>query len=190
MRSVYVVAKGKSAERLVQNIGRDDHVACINDSAILLPDRHVEWVFFSDLFRAKEFTSFAHRVERFVSRELLDEEVGDLPAPIREKWIVYRDRLCAGDIQSLADKIVSGGVAHHSTVPAAIHWLCKYGHYREMHVIGVDGGGEYAHGVTDDHLCDLALWRIIARRTALLCSRIYDTHIRWSDESDDSGKSI
>jgi hypothetical protein len=181
MKSIALLAKGASVERLLDHAVACDALASINDALRVLPDRSFEYCFFSDTVVCEHLIKFDDRVRTYVAREPINDGFDDIPQDIKAKLITYPERTCDGDIDSLKNRILSGGVCHHSTVPAAIHWLCKNTPYEQMTVIGVDGGGAYAKDMWHHGDQDLYLWRVVAIRTAAICENVYGKKIRFLD---------
>ena len=86
-----------------------------------------------------------------------------------------------GDRESIAKKIIQGGICHHHTTPGAIHYLCKFGNYDEVCVLGADGGKEYAEGKVSlgPPVIDLSEWATISRRVGDICSKVYNKRVRF-----------
>ena len=186
MRSIALLAKGASVERLLDYAYHCDAIASINDALRVIPDHNVEYCFFSDLPVLEHLEQMDDRIMTYVSREPLNDDYDLIPQVIKEKLIIYPERNCDGDIASLQRMILSGGICHHSTTPAAIHWLCKNTSYQEIVVIGVDGGGAYAKNMWHHGDPDFFVWRVIAIRTAAICEKVYGRTIRFHDARSDS----
>lgn len=186
MKSIAVLAKGASLERLIDHAYQCDAIASINDALRVVPEHKVKFCFFSDIPVLEHLVKMDDRIESYVTREPLNDDYQGIPAIIKSKLITYAEKECAGDIDSLQRRILSGGICAHSTTPAAIHWLCRNTDYREIVVIGVDGGGAYAKNMWRLGDPDLFLWRTIAIRTAAICEKVYGRTIRFRDARSDS----
>lgn len=185
MKSIAILAKGSSLERLLHLAYGCDAIASINDALRVIPDREVEFCFFSDLPVLEHLEKMDQRIKKYVTREPKNDDYKEIPARIKSKLITYSERECAGDVESLQKRIMGGGICAHSTTPAAIHWICRNTDYREILVIGVDGGGAYAKNMWRLGDPDLFLWRTIAIRTAAICEKVYGRTIRFRDARSD-----
>jgi hypothetical protein len=185
VKSIALLAKGASVERLIDVALHCDSIASINDALRVIPDHNVEFCFYSDARVYETIVQFDDRIQKYVTRDPMDDDFAAVPECIKKKWITYPDRFCNGDIKSLQIRLLSGGICHHSTVPAAIHWLCKHTEYQNIVVIGVDGGGDYAKDMWRLGQADLYLWRTIALRTAAICENVYGKTIRFRDARSD-----
>jgi hypothetical protein len=193
LKKISLIAKGKSAELASSIICDDDDVGSINDGFLLTPKKHIDYVFFSDLQRTKHFAKNNNRIGKYVSRELLDHEVKEVPDCVKSKWSVYPHRGCCGDYDSLNARLISGGLMWHHSTPGAIHYLAKVAAYKTIKVIGVDGTTTYAKGTDSTQLfegIDPSLFRIISRRVASICARVYGCQIIWYDIQNPNGETI
>lgn len=178
--------------QLQRYLKRDDHIASINDGASHVMPRSVEYVFFSDVLAVERVKDWQQHVKRFISREPLDQQFDGYPQWLRDKWTYYRDRSCMGDRKSISIRILEGGICHHHSTPAAIHWLCKYTHYDTIAIIGIDGGKKYAKGKSrlyKKFIPDLDEWKMISERVADICGRTYGKKIEFYSESNHTGES-
>jgi hypothetical protein len=191
-KRIWVVAKGPSCNKIERYIRSDDHVASINDGASHILRDRIEFAFFSDWNAIQSFESFHKKVCKFVAREPSDRDADKTPLWIQKKLELYRWRECGGSRRELTKRILEGGICHHHTTPAAIHWLAKFSDYTEICVIGVDGGKRYASGKKSTCpllTVDLYHWRIISERTADICSRVYGKRIMFFREDNHSSES-
>lgn len=187
-KRVWVVGKGKSCLDLQKYLKDTDAICSINDGASHIRNRTIDYVFFTDLTAFEYIESMQNRVERFISPEPIDQHFDEYPKWLQGRWTYYTDRSCAGDRNSIEKKILEGGIVHHHTTTAAIHWLSKFSDYDCIAVIGVDGGNEYAYGKESLNPAlqyDLDLWRIITERVVDICSRVYRKQIEFYRESSD-----
>ena len=124
--------------------------------------------------RVKEYQS---RVKRFISRQPLEWQLDDYPEWMLDRWTFYTDRECAGDRESIAKKIIRGGICHHHD-SRRVHYLCKFGNYDEVCVLGADGE-EYAEGKVSlgPPVIDLSEWATISRRVGDICSKVYNKRL-------------
>lgn len=192
MKTAIILAKGPSLQHVDSFIEPSDHVAAINDAASVLDRDVIEYVFFSDVLVCAKVESYQHKVQRFIGREPRDQEFSQYPDWIYPKWTYYRWCECCGDRESLHKRILDGGICHHHSTPAAIHWLCKFGKYDRIKIIGVDGGKDYHKDLTrlyEGFVAPLNEWKLITQRLADICHRVYGTEFIWFDESNHSGKS-
>lgn len=176
LRRIWVVAKGPSCLRLVNHLRDDDAIASVNEGAMHIANRKIDYVFFSEITALDRVESHKDRIDMFVSREPLDSQIQRYPDWMRDRWIIYKERECKGDRESLKRRLVGGGICHHHTTPGAIHYLAKYTDFDEIAVIGADGGKRYAEGkvrLCDGFSPDLDEWAIITRRVGDLCSKVY-----------------
>jgi len=185
MKSIALLAKGSSLERLLEHAYRCDSIASINDALRVVPDRRVEFCFFSDTEVLQHLEEMDDRIVTYVTREPEHDNFASIPVCVKSKLITYSERACAGDIESLQARILGGGICAHSSTPAAIHWLCRNTDYREIVVIGVDGGGAYAKNMWRLGDPDFFLLRTIAIRTAAICEKVYGRTIRFKDARSD-----
>ena len=178
---IWLVAKGPSCLKIHEYLRDTDKVASVNDGAMHIPEKEIEYVFFSDLVAMDLVKDHESRVKRFVSRMPLELEVDDHPEWMVDRWSFYPERECGGDRSSIAERIISGGVCHHHTTPAAIHYLCKYETYDEICVIGADGGSKYADGKSPTRVPSVNLdeWSTISRRVGDICSNVYGKRVRF-----------
>lgn len=182
LKRVWVVAKGPSCLRLADHLRDDDAIASVNEGAMHIADRQIDFVFFSEITALDRVEADQHRIKQFISREPLDAQIAKYPEWMRDRWVYYGVRECDGDRESLHRRLVGGGICHHHTTPGAIHYLAKYTDYDEIAVIGADGGKQYAEGKTK--LCagfspDLDEWAIITRRVGDLCSKVYAKKVQF-----------
>lgn len=184
MKTITLIAKGPSANHAAQWI-RDGDVAVINDAGLLVPERKLDFVFFSDGAAFEGITKCRKRIGYLVNRRLIERDTALMPQWVKQ-WpyrVSYHDRECDGDDASMAARIVAGGIVHHHTTTGALHWLVKHGRYRNIRVIGVDGGSatDYAGGLSQtcpgDY--DLDEWRDITRRCTQLLAKVYDARFEW-----------
>lgn len=189
MKTVTLLGKGPTLRYANDFIEADDHVASINEAAADLKRDYIDFVFFSDYLLADRIEKWQHKVGRFVGREPLDQELDKHPAWIYDRWTYYRWRECCGDRQSLHQRILEGGICHHHSTPAAIHWLSKVEKYDLIKIIGVDGGKDYCEGFSrlyDGFVPPLDEWKVISTRVADICHRVYGTEFVWFNEGDHS----
>lgn len=187
--TITIVGKGPSAINAQAWIDAEaTDVAVINEAGLLLRSTQaIDYAFFSHLDfvelsrptwgRTLHFSGPAYfKVNGRIERQFPDQLPVDFP---REKYDGYVDHACCGDEQSLVDRIVAGGISHHHTATGAHHWLAKRG-YRRIRVIGVDGGSQYATGMSG-HVGPWSLdeWKVVHKRLADVLHRIYGTTTEW-----------
>jgi hypothetical protein len=185
MKSIVLLGKGPSLEYANDFIEDCDDIASVNEAASSVDREFINFVFFSDYLLADRIESWQHKVGRFVGREPLDQELSKHPAWIYNRWTYYRWRSCRGDRESLHKRILEGGICHHHSTPAAIHWLSKVEKYDLIKVIGVDGGKDYCKGFSrlyDAFVPPLDEWKLISTRVADICNRVYGTEFIWFNE--------
>lgn len=177
-----LVGKGPSAVQANHWRKNGDDVAAVNDSVRYISGR-VDYCFFiHDCIPLREFS---HRVDKFVS------PLESLP---NEHWVSsgqylsYRDSTCCATSEGMAKKIMDGGICHHHTTTAALHWLCKFGKYDLIRVIGIDGGHEYAPGAWTTAHRDVQKklgenfmddWKRISLRLCGILTKVYGTEFDW-----------
>ncbi len=181
MRTATIVAKGPSALNAEKFIQPGDDIAVINDAAKLLPNVNIKYCFFAHSSAYPNLEHLKGRVEFAVSRKLNDLDLSKMPSWLRERHRQFDTFDCDGDYESLTRKMLSGGVMMHHTTTAAIHWLCKFGKYEKIRIIGVDGGAAYALGLerTPSLPNDNDLFRSISKKVADICTKVYGTDIQW-----------
>ena len=182
MKSILLVGKGPSAVQA--NTLRQPHedVAVINDAARYINGLIHYCFFIHDFMPVSEFVD---RIDTFVSPEQ------SLPSghwSEKARYLSYKDSTCERTQQDFINRIVEGGICHHHTTTAALHWLAKYGDYFQIRILGVDGGRNYAPGAfTESHrgvserlgpdfLDD---WKSICKELTTLLSRIYGVTYVW-----------
>jgi hypothetical protein len=176
------VAKGPSAAYAQDYIESGDSVATINNSCEIL-NRSCDYLFFSDLNQLTLACSkkAALCVSPIKTHNTLPPEV---------PHAVYRDIECEADNVAFIKRITEGGICHHHTVSGALHWLCKFGKYTHIKIIGVDGGREFALGVTPFYHCHAFVanttsldflddWKAIDKRLCNILSNVYGTEFHW-----------
>lgn len=180
-KRIWLVAKGPSCLKAQEYVTADDGLASVNDGAMHVKDKAIDFVFFSEIAAIDRVKPQESRINRFVSRQPLDWQLNDYPDWMLDRWTFYSHRECAGDRASITKRIIEGGICHHHTTPGAIHYLCKFENYDEVCVLGADGGKEYAKGKESlgPPVVDLSEWAIITRRIADVCSKVYDTQVRF-----------
>jgi hypothetical protein len=181
MKTALLIAKGISAERANAVLEANDDIVSINDGCKLLPDSLVRYVFFAHASVYQLLEPHQHNVEQFVSRKLSDADMQSMPQWMRSKHTTYEDFDCDGDLEALTQRVTFGGIMHHHTTPAAIHWLAKYGKYEKLRIVGVDGGIKYADGLAASHpgCHDLDVFKQVTKRVAEICGRIYGLQVEW-----------
>lgn len=197
MRAVTLVAKGPSAEHAMKWIGnpKNGQIATINDAAKVLDPRWpVHLTFLTDR-AAIDTLEVLHRGTSVVAHRYVCPEWtlgGDTPKWFRDcNPVTYKEHRCCGDDKALTKRIMSGGICHHNTVNGALHWICKYGKFDRVRIIGVDGGSGYASNlqpVTQQRYQDIAeelgddflsQWREITKRLCVILKRVYGTEFEW-----------
>lgn len=196
--SVVVVGKGPSAVNVNDFRGERDHIAAINDAGKLV-DGFIDYCFFTHTSVLRNIEDVRQRISTFVSPSLEKFAPKEsVPGWFSEyKHIEYDWRTCAGDIDTLSSRIVSGGICHHNTTNGAIHWLAKHGRYRKIKIIGVDGGKAYAPGMaflsdkvhqrivknegTDEYL---DIWRQVTKRLCRILQAVYGVEFEWYEQVD------
>ena len=181
-KRIWVVGKGRSCLDLPKYLKDTDAICSINDGASHIDKRKIQYVFFTDLTSFKYLDPIQSRVERFISPEPLSSHFDQYPKWLRGRWTYYSDRSCCGDRAAIERRILQGGIVHHHSTTAAIHWLSKYSDYDCVAVIGVDGGNEYANGkecLNPTLQYDLDLWRLVTERVVDICSRVYRKQIEF-----------
>lgn len=197
MRTVILVAKGPSAidadALILKNPTAD--VACINEAFLLVHRRQVvDFCFFTHYEYATLITEKLHRVKCAICPNLLKHEGVSPPEKLQKILLEYEDRYCDGDEAALLERINTGGLTHHNTVNGALHWLCKYGKYAKIILVGVDGGRDYAatmsmvsdkvhnHIVNNEGTEDyFDIWKNVTRTLVNLLTRIYAVEITWHE---------
>lgn len=199
MDSVMIVGKGPSAAHAWRWCREGDAIAVINDAAKLIPGRRIDYAFFSDAIAITEMMADRHRITSIISRRLDLASVDYIKAHPEttdwihsHNWISYADTQCEGSFEAIAARILTGGIAHHHTLPGAIHYLAKVERAKHIRVIGMDGGERYAPGVkpllTGEGI-DLTQWAEITRRLAKILHDVYGTTFEWwTNESDHPGE--
>lgn len=180
-RSVTIVAKGPSAADADKFISVEDDIAVINDAAKLIPNRKIDFMFFSHDTIFSELDHLKGRLKIAVSRKQNAIAMGRMPSWLKEKHITFSDWDCDGDTGSLHQRLCGGGIMAHHTTAAAIHWLAKVQKYDKIRIIGVDGGLAYAESLrrTPSLPCDLDVFMQIAKRVARICENVYGTEFEW-----------
>ena len=179
MKIVTLAAKGPSLESVDSYLHRcpESHVACINDSYNWITSRDsFEFCFFTHPNFLEDFIRNRDRIDQFIGPDLRHESSA-IPTEIADKTIQYSDRYCAGDTYSLIHRIERGGITHHNTVNGALHWLCKYGKYDLIRIIGVDGGSTYVGG--GEAIAPLDEWKQVTKTLCGILSRVYGTKVEW-----------
>lgn len=181
-KRIWIAAKGPSLLKLESYLKPDDHLASINDALSHLMPRPVQFLFCSEYLVVKRVESWQENVQRFIGREPQDQHFSEYPQWFVDKWTYYEDRACCGDREALSRKILSGGICHHHSTPAAIHWIAKFTDYTHIAIIGVDGGKHYAKGKSKLYKSfnpNLDQWKMITERTADICGRTYGKQIEF-----------
>lgn len=200
MKTITIVAKGPSAEAADDFIRKspDTDVAVVNDAGVLLSDdQPIHYCVFTHASFFDRLKLFEKRVATFVSPKLVLHENTNSPVWMAPRLIQYDERYCAGDTDSLRDRVLSGGITHHNTVNGAIHFLVKAG-YRRVRIIGVDGGSatSYATGVrpASKKMVDrlsmtsgpdyLDAWRNVTGRLLAVLKSMYGIEVEWRNGPD------
>jgi hypothetical protein len=178
-----------------------DDVAAINDGGIFT-NRDVDYCFCTHNYYTT-LKGTVHKIKNIVTpQKCLTPEWANtglggmhlLDEVKNVNKIIYEESNCAGDLVSLTKRIIGGGICHHHTSSAGLHWLAKHGKYDLIKVIGIDGGskygpGAYVHQPTIDkvnkmlydrtgkknHLHDLS--KEIFMRLAGILENVYDCKI-------------
>jgi len=140
-KTACVLCKGPSVKYCGDFICETDDIVSINDSAKYWnSDGPIEYIFST---HPNEFwnESLFKRANHIIMPE---EEKHLLHESCLSKLITYKTRWCCGDYESLLKMIASGGICHHHTLAGGLHWLCKFGGYSRLKIIGMDGGPNYA----------------------------------------------
>ena len=210
MKSVCLIGKGLSAVHANEFLDKDDDIATINDSGVLV-DGQIKYAFSPHDFNmiktvySRILFTVSPRNKKYPNNPLWYNG----PAPDWwdfSKHITYEEGACGGAYEHLSSRMLSGGICHHATTSGAIHWLCKGARYEKIRIIGVDGGSGYAPAVQlksiidEDHkrasaagkkcfskfyLKDpdfMSKWKAISERVAHLCEKVYGTTFEWYGE--------
>lgn len=136
-----VLGKGPSVIHCADFISSEDDVISINDSAKYWsgtgPIKYLFTTHPNEFWNEDLFSRAENIVMPEPEKHLLDKSC-------ISKLITYPTRWCCGDNDSLIRMIASGGICHHHTLAGALHWLCKFGGYNHIKIIGMDGGSAYA----------------------------------------------
>jgi len=179
-RTITIVAKGPTAVHAQKWIdacpGSD--VAIINEAGLVLrKNQPIRFAFFCHAGFVKKMRPLWGRVDCFVSpSKLLGPE--ELPADFPTyKRMRYAGNSCGP--RKLRERLMSGGVAHHHTIAAAMSWLAKIG-YRRIRIIGVGGKG-YAPGFAGKPKLppDMSLYPRVEKMLATLLGNLYRTKVEW-----------
>jgi hypothetical protein len=187
LRTVTLIAKGPSASRADEFIAaaHGTDVATVNDSGELTTSR-IDFCFIQHSWLIPDVEPHKDRVCKFVS------EMSDGPEWFISRLIKIQTEPCAGSIQDLQDRILSGGLCQHNTANGALHWLAKHGRYEKIRIIGIDGGVEYASGVNlpseserariakaEKRSDFLTLWREVTQNLVSVLQSVYGVEIEW-----------
>lgn len=147
-KTACILCKGPSVQHCTDFISTEDDIVSINDAGKYY-DGPIKYVFSTHPDRFFNLNVFG-RAQWIVvpgsHKGLLDESC-------QNKLITYKEDACAGDLESFVKMICSGGICHHHTTTGAIHWLCKFGGYTHIKIIGLDGGVSYFN--QSDHTKDV-----------------------------------
>lgn len=187
--TVTIVGKGPSASSSQDWIDAvETDVAVINESGLLLrSNQKIDYAFFSHLDFVNLSRPTWNRTSVFSgpSRFKIGGEVRDQfprmfpPGFPVDRYDGYLEHECCGDERSIIDRIASGGIVHHHTATGAHHWLVKRG-YKRVRVIGVDGGTQYANGMTG-HTGPWSLddWKRVHKLLSSILLRVYGAKTEW-----------
>lgn len=185
---VIIVAKGPSSEgaqSLIDKIGC--HVCTVNDSAMLLDsDSPVDFCVFCHADFAERAKDRWGSIRLFMC-PFFDFDVNRLAYSVRcqlpsefphEKCIYVNERFCPANEDVLRLKIRCGQVVWHHTTVAAMTWMSAMD-MKKIHVIGVDGGRDYAKGMHGNHSIDLDEWKSVAHTVGSIISEERGVEIQW-----------
>jgi len=186
--------KGPSAHAASDVISdlKPDIIATVNDAIYLLDkDTAVDYSFFTHWASSSEDRRLhphaSCRIKTFVTPELSATfPHNDWVKSEGHKWIRYEHHTCDGDPAALSARIFCGGITHHHTASAAVHWLCKNLSLDSLYVIGLDGGdlSNYATGVKPACHKDtmpgdvLDVFRRVMLDLIPILNRVYGTDIK------------
>tara|TARA_R110002096_G_scaffold66682_6_gene162292 strand:+ start:14442 stop:15002 length:561 start_codon:yes stop_codon:yes gene_type:complete len=184
-KSVVLVAKGPSASFANSFIQDEDDIAVVNDAGAIV-NRKPDYQFFSDL---NDPTMEQAKYASACVSPL--KELNKLPPALTH--ITYADTECGSSVESFIERIASGGICHHHTTTGAIHWLCKFGKYSHVRIIGIDGGSGVADGVFSYEWCysDIAKvagddfldeWKGIDKSLCSVMEKVYGVSFEWYRE--------
>lgn len=185
MKSIVLIGKGPSAVHAALWRKPKDDVAVINDGARFVSG-DIDYCFF--IHDVVPMEPFAHRVDTFVSPVVRIPE--NHWSAKGNRYITYQHRECGATVDAFRQRIIAGGICHHHTTTAAIHWLAKFGKYDLVRIIGVDGGSSYADGSYVDPYRDvesrlgvgfLDEWKRITVSLSRVLTSVYGTEFDWYD---------